>query len=365
MSAQITVIINSYNYGRYIRQAIESVIGQGYPNKQIVVVDDGSTDDSRAIIHQYRDVAKIISHRNMGQARSCLVAARHATGDIIQFLDSDDYLLPGALSQIVQKFETGVSKVQFQLCPINSNGETVGRPWPIQNNSIDSRTIISRIRRNGCYASPPTSGNAYRADVVRSIGSIDYESSIDGIIYLYAPFVGEIRHINHPLASYRYHDANYSQHGKLDPRRLRDEIRIHHERIKHLNTLVQARDSSFVPITNTRHHSVVLIKSVMKAVCDGNRPSLSTLLRYCGSAFADRIPPVKLVQLVVWSLAVYLSPRDLRIALATYKACPLDRSIMKLLRAAFGKPPGGAERPSAIGEATVALATKLRRGNQG
>ena len=336
MPPQITVIINSYNYGRYIRQAIESVIGQGYPNKQIVVVDDGSTDESRSIIHQYKDVVQIIAHRNMGQARSCLIAARYATGDIIQFLDSDDYLLPGALSQIVQKFEPGVSKVQFQLCPIDSNGEVVGDPWPIENNRIDSKTIISRIRRNGCYPSPPTSGNAYRADVVRSIDSIDYETSIDGIIYLYAPFVGEVRHINHPLASYRYHDANYSQHGKLDARRLRDEIRIHHERIKHLNTLVQALDRSFVPITNTRHHSVVLIKSVMTAVCDGHRPSLSSLLRYCQSTFADRAPPGKLVKLVVWSLAIYLSPRGLRIALARYKACPLDRSIRELLKGAFG-----------------------------
>ncbi len=87
---KISVIIPCYNYARYVGQAIDSVLAQGYPALDLVVVNDGSTDDSLAVIRRHAPGATIIDQANQGQ-----VAARNAgfaasTGDVVIFLDADD-----------------------------------------------------------------------------------------------------------------------------------------------------------------------------------------------------------------------------------------------------------------------------------
>lgn len=93
----VSTIIPVYNGSRYIARAIESILEQEHPNKEIVVVDDGSTDDTAAVVKQFRAPVCYFYQENAGIAATMNHGVRQANGDLLSFLDSDDYWLPGKI----------------------------------------------------------------------------------------------------------------------------------------------------------------------------------------------------------------------------------------------------------------------------
>ena len=102
----VSIIIDNYNYGRYLKSAIDSALEQTYPNTEIIVVDDGSTDDSQEIIKGYQEKIKPILKSNGGQASAFNAGFAASRGDIICFLDSDDTYLPFKVAEVVKAFTT-------------------------------------------------------------------------------------------------------------------------------------------------------------------------------------------------------------------------------------------------------------------
>jgi glycosyltransferase involved in cell wall biosynthesis len=94
----VSVVMPCFNSAQHLNQAIDSVLEQDYPNIELIVVDDGSTDNSLQILQQYGDKIKVIVQKNGGPAAARNTAMRAATGDFIAFNDSDDIWLPGKLS---------------------------------------------------------------------------------------------------------------------------------------------------------------------------------------------------------------------------------------------------------------------------
>lgn len=102
---KITIVTPSYNQGVYLEETIRSVIRQGYPSFEYIVLDGGSTDSSPEILRKYeRHFAYCISQKDNGQADAISRGFSRATGDILGWVNSDDYLLPGALARIGQFF---------------------------------------------------------------------------------------------------------------------------------------------------------------------------------------------------------------------------------------------------------------------
>src|SRR5688572_16578785 len=96
-SSLITVVITCYNHGRFLSTAIESVLAQNYQYKEIIVVDDGSTDNTKEIALKYPSVQYVFqSNQGLSSARNKGIA--ESSGNYILFLDADDWLLPNALS---------------------------------------------------------------------------------------------------------------------------------------------------------------------------------------------------------------------------------------------------------------------------
>jgi glycosyltransferase involved in cell wall biosynthesis len=97
-----TVIINNYNYGRFLATAIESALNQTYADTEVVVVDDGSTDDSRQIIAGYGNRIRPVLKANGGQASTFNAGFAASTGDVICMLDSDDLFYPNKVERIAE-----------------------------------------------------------------------------------------------------------------------------------------------------------------------------------------------------------------------------------------------------------------------
>lgn len=100
----VSILINNYNYGRFLRDAIESALTQTYDRCEIIVVDDGSTDDSRQIIESYGDYITPILKANGGQASAFNAGFDRSQGSIICFLDADDTFVPRKIERLVALF---------------------------------------------------------------------------------------------------------------------------------------------------------------------------------------------------------------------------------------------------------------------
>ena len=111
-----SIVITNYNYGRFIARCIDSAPAQSYPDTEVVVVDDASRDHSREIIQSYgKRVVPVLQERNGGQGAAFNAGFRACQGDVVLFLDADDWLYPDAAARVVAAFSPGVAQVQFRL----------------------------------------------------------------------------------------------------------------------------------------------------------------------------------------------------------------------------------------------------------
>src|SRR5438105_3109349 len=96
----LSVVIPNYNYGKFVGAAIRSALEIRWPKVEVIVVDDGSTDNSLEVIGAFADRITLIKQANAGQMPSCVNGFRHSSGDVVIFLDSDDALHPEVMTEI-------------------------------------------------------------------------------------------------------------------------------------------------------------------------------------------------------------------------------------------------------------------------
>ncbi|HFB99138.1 MAG TPA: glycosyltransferase, partial [Bryobacterales bacterium] len=124
---RISVVTPSFNQGAYIEETILSVLNQGYPSVEHIVVDGGSDDGTLAVLDKYRRrLAHVISEPDRGQAHAINKGMALATGEILTWLNSDDMLAPGALHAAAFAFFTSGADMVAGLCGIYENGRLTG-----------------------------------------------------------------------------------------------------------------------------------------------------------------------------------------------------------------------------------------------
>ena len=104
-SPLVSVLINNHNYGRFLNQAIDSLLDQTYPAIEIIVVDDGSTDNSHAVIERYGCQIISVLKQNGGQDSAFNAGFKRSRGDIICFLDADDVFTSEKVEKVVERFQ--------------------------------------------------------------------------------------------------------------------------------------------------------------------------------------------------------------------------------------------------------------------
>ena len=211
MSVLVSIIINNYNYERFLPEAIDSAINQTYQNTEVIVVDDCSTDHSRDVIASYGDKIIPVYHQKNGkQAAAFNSGFAISKGEIIIFLDADDYLLPNAVEKIVSVWKPSLAKVHYRLQVVDSNRESLGFSYPQGGKPLSSGEVWRFILEKGGYQSVATSGNALNRKALEEVFPIsdEYKLTADDYLSMLIPFYGEVVAINEPLAAYRIHTSN-------------------------------------------------------------------------------------------------------------------------------------------------------------
>ena len=163
----VSIIITNHNYALYLRDAINSALGQDYERTEVIVVDDGSTDLSREILAEYEDQVQVILKDNGGQSSAFNAGYRQCHGSLAMILDADDILEPSAVSRVVNAWTPGLGEVHFPLRLMNHDGSA--RPGLNPNARVASGDLAAVLLEKGRYIGPPSSGNVYSRTVLDAI----------------------------------------------------------------------------------------------------------------------------------------------------------------------------------------------------
>jgi glycosyltransferase involved in cell wall biosynthesis len=227
-SPTVTALIDTYNYGRFVEEAIESVLAQDFPadRLEILVVDDGSTDDTRARVEKYAPRVKYLYKPNGGQASAFNFGLVNAHGDIIAFLDADDYWFPGKLRLVVDTFAAHPDAA-LVYHPLRQLWSSTGEQHDSGFDAV-SGDIASDTRKVLRYTAAQTTGLSFRGNIVRQLLPlnesliIDADAVLTALIIFLAPVVA----IPQPLGVYRIHGENLYFHSSAELDELRQARRI-------------------------------------------------------------------------------------------------------------------------------------------
>lgn len=207
-----SVIVNNYNYARFLKTAIDSALDQTHAATEVIVVDDGSTDESRDVIAGYGDRVLAVLKENGGQASAFNAGFAVSRGEVVIFLDADDALFPTAVEQCVEVLgDASVAKVHWNARVADHEGTLQrGHVRPSLSHG-DLRETVLRAGPDG-YGWPPTSSNAWARRFLERVFPIPLSVGHRPDLYLatLAPLYGVVKTLEEPQGFWRHHPGNHS-----------------------------------------------------------------------------------------------------------------------------------------------------------
>ena len=205
----ITVYITNYNYGKFIKKAINSVLNQTFKNFELIIIDDGSKDKSTNIIKKFQNKKKIkvIFQKNKGLIVSNNLALRLSKAKYIIRLDSDDWLDPHALeimSNILERNKK-ISLVFPDYYEVDKNGNIIRQ---VRRHDFKKVKLLDQPAHGAC--------TMIRKENLLDIGGYDEEFSCQDGYYLWLKFIKKyvVRNVNLPLFYYRQHQNSLTKNKK-------------------------------------------------------------------------------------------------------------------------------------------------------
>lgn len=207
--ATVSVVIPAYGHATFLKSTIESILRQTYEDYEVIVVDDGSPDDTPRVAAEFGSAIWYIRQQNQGMAAARNTGIRHASGDVISFLDDDDLWLPDYLSTVVPHFQTdprlAALHTGYQLTT-----DKGGQDFPRQGTrTVPSHELYDTLIEAGFF---PPSSVSVRASCLESVGVFD--EGLQGLADwdLWLRICREYRFIGIPdvLVKYRLHAGGLS-----------------------------------------------------------------------------------------------------------------------------------------------------------
>jgi len=223
----VTVLVDTYNHERFIEEAIVSVLEQDFPrgDVEILIVDDGSTDRTPEIVAKFEPRVRLIRKPNGGQASAFNAGIPQARGEIISFLDGDDWWKKNKLSAVMKAFAENVSVGVLGHGIIQVDGDTGGGSilLPDTPGYFDMRSTqgAQTFRNFMCFLG--TSRVSIRKSVLKAVLPIPESLVIEADEFMSAVAIaaGSALLLAEPLTFYRLHDRNLFQFRGNDVVRLR------------------------------------------------------------------------------------------------------------------------------------------------
>lgn len=210
----ISIAINTYNYARFLPRAIRSALNQVGPagrNIEVLVIDDGSKDDTASVARQFGGQIKYVYQENQGQAAAINKALELASNDIVCLLDADDYFDPGKVQAICDAFESDrtIGAVLNRFRVADETGRILQQEAPDFLHSGDLARLVRFWRVPGI----PTSGISLRRSAIQDlkIPEQDFRICADSFLLAILPITTQVKILDCVLHTYVQHGANYYQ----------------------------------------------------------------------------------------------------------------------------------------------------------
>jgi glycosyltransferase involved in cell wall biosynthesis len=227
----VSVLIDTYNHERFIEQAIVSVLEQDFPGseREIIVVDDGSTDRTPEIVKKFEPRLRLLRKENDGQASAFNMGIPECKGEMVAFLDGDDWWAPGKLQAVANTLasEPSIGLVGHGITEVfPDGGQHVQLLKEVRRFRADSETGARAFRLRKSFLG--TSRMTIRAAVLRQIGRVPEELTIQSDEYLFtlAAFSADVLILRETLTFYRLHGGNAFQIADGNTQTLRRKQKV-------------------------------------------------------------------------------------------------------------------------------------------
>lgn len=226
MNPAVTVLIDTYNHERFIEEAIVSVLEQDFPaaETEILVVDDGSTDRTPEIIRKFEPRVRLLRKENGGQASAFNAGIPEARGEIVSFLDGDDWWARNKLTRVMETItaDPSLGIVGNGIVVVHLDGskerEVLREHFRFQASTVEGARLF-RLRKSFLGTSRMT----IRRSLLQRIGTVPEILRVEADEYLFtlAAVLMQAQILPDAVTYYRYHDANGFQISVANPTRLR------------------------------------------------------------------------------------------------------------------------------------------------
>ncbi|HKU44966.1 MAG TPA: glycosyltransferase family 2 protein [Polyangiales bacterium] len=337
---RLTIIVDNYNYARYLPYSIEAALAVRWPNKEVLVVDDGSADDSRTVIERYADRVTPLFKPNGGLNSAANLAFAHSTGDVVMFCDADDELFDSVGERVMERWHDGVSKVQFGQYKIDERGERIGPAWPVFTERNTPEWARRTIARCGSYDAPPTSGSAWSRRFLERVFPLPTKRPgdpgrwgmwFDDYLNALAPFFGDVISLTEPQGNYRIHGRNAAGGIAFSPEYLAELCVEETLRTLAVNDVLAKRPGSpRVDIELFYEHLKhrLIYKRLLPERYGYGDSTRALFTKYSRATLRGDLSNRSKAMMLAWGAVMALAPRELAWVAARAKQEPGSRSAL-------------------------------------
>ncbi|UWU23746.1 glycosyltransferase (plasmid) [Rhizobium sp. CB3060] len=345
----VSIIISNYNYARFLPRCIDSALEQSYDNTEVIVVDDASTDDTVGVLASYGSrIRTCLKKTNGGHGAAFNTGFAASRGEVVLFLDADDYLYPNAISEIIDAWEDDAVQVQFRLHMVDEDMQ-VKDVFPPPELPFDSGDVTPKLLQRGRYQTTVTSGLAFKRsalEVVMPVPETDFRQGADGYLVTVTPLHGKVTSIETCLGAYRIHGANHSVFAEKLGQRARWRMEHDFHRLDALSD--QAAEIGLTVPEDVNLHDPVHLEERLASLCmdKSKHPMVSDSRFALGTAGAVASLEMnaslrRRAMLAAWFLSVGVLPGRMAKAILSWKLVASSRPaflsrLSKTIRHAIG-----------------------------
>lgn len=312
----VSILVASYNYEAYIEEAVGSALKQTYEHIEIIVCDDGSTDDSCAIVKRLAladDRIQLLEQKNAGVAAALNNAFQRCKGAIVCLLDADDTFHPDKVRLVVDKMQwQGLTGFVQHAMDVVDGDHNIIKQLPVHGLFEEGWIADKLEQRGGRWRNMPASALSFRREIAAMMFPLpasDLRSMADAYLYMMAPMLTKVGYLSRPLSAYRLHGANLTGALHFDAslsRKYTEGIERVHACI---NLVANQRQLPMPALESDRHLTYVEHRFMQQLFEGANKRDLKEMYRQVSSRIQkDDLYPAarKRFGLLVFGAALYM-----------------------------------------------------------